>query len=70
MRRRIVKLERAVAGAGQNLTRCAHDHRADRDLAAIARRFGLRERKVHGRGLLASKRPICKLRVHGAEIGP
>src|SRR4029078_12497129 len=65
----ILKLEGAVAGAGEKLSRRARNHCADRTLAAIARGLRLRQRQVHRRGLLASKRPICNTRGHDTENG-
>jgi hypothetical protein len=46
MRGDVGKLARAVAGGGNDFS-VAHDGRADRYLAALARRLGLAEGGVH-----------------------
>ena len=61
--------ERAVAGLRQHLAVGAHHDRADGHFAAIARKFRLREREVHGPRGLATRRFICKLRRHERQSG-
>jgi hypothetical protein len=62
MRGDVRKLARAVARRGNDLV-VADDDRADRDLAAFARRLGFAERQRHelraGCAHLASNRSLC-----------